>query len=283
MSDLKQLDELFKDLSLEPVPTSDIEAWVANPTHHEIYNKLWIAETQCIPCGPMGIYPSKYPVIFKPIINLYGMSRGIRIVNNDDEYEKYKVDGMFWSDFLTGPQHCVDLVLVDGKIVYSGALLSHLGPMGSFDYHETLTDYELPDSIRDWISVALDDYTGCVNMDVIGNKIVEVHLRLNGDSQSYDYDFVRQLHAVLRKKIPAITYTPPKIYIIPIFVEKTFDKSINQKEIKSIAETYNINRIGFDDINAAHQSEHFNRLAIFDTPNLDTGLEFREKIIELCV
>ena len=33
----------------------------------------------------MGVYPIKYPIVFKPIINLYGMSRGFMIINNEKE------------------------------------------------------------------------------------------------------------------------------------------------------------------------------------------------------
>ena len=45
------------------------------PKYHNIYNKLWLSEIQGVPCGPMGVQPGAYPVIMKPIINLFGMSR----------------------------------------------------------------------------------------------------------------------------------------------------------------------------------------------------------------
>ena len=51
---------------------------------HNIYNKLWLSEIQGIPCGPMGVQPRAYPVIMKPIINLFtttGLSIKKAIIN----------------------------------------------------------------------------------------------------------------------------------------------------------------------------------------------------------
>ena len=68
------------------IPTNDTIAWLKYPDYQFVYNKLWIAQSQDLPCGPMNVYPDKYPIIFKPIINLIGMSRGFKIINNIEEY-----------------------------------------------------------------------------------------------------------------------------------------------------------------------------------------------------
>ena len=96
MKEYKSLIASAKELKLNNIICNDIQVWKKYPEYHHIYNKLWIAESQNLPCGPMGIYPKEYPIIFKPIINLYGMSRGFKIlIKNEDDYEEYLDDGLF--------------------------------------------------------------------------------------------------------------------------------------------------------------------------------------------
>ena len=70
----------IKKYKLKKNYSNDLDSWLFNNKYREVYNKLWLSYTQDIDCAPMGIYPNKYPVIIKPIINLYGMSRGFRII-----------------------------------------------------------------------------------------------------------------------------------------------------------------------------------------------------------
>ena len=61
------------------------------------------------------ILPENYPVIFKPIINLYGMSR-FEIVNNEEEYYDKLEDGLFWSPYFTGDHYTIDFIIINGVI-----------------------------------------------------------------------------------------------------------------------------------------------------------------------
>ena len=73
------ITEIIKKYNLsDKIVISDAEAWINYPEYQFIYNKLWIAQSQFINCAPMNVYPNKYPVFFKPIINLIGMSRGVK-------------------------------------------------------------------------------------------------------------------------------------------------------------------------------------------------------------
>ena len=65
----KSLNEIFKKKKYCKIPFSDIKAYIMYPNYNHFYNKLYIAETQYLPAGPMGVYPKEYPVIFKPRIN----------------------------------------------------------------------------------------------------------------------------------------------------------------------------------------------------------------------
>ena len=66
----------------------------------------------------MHTYPNKYPIVFKPIINLKGMSKGFKIIKSEEEYDKNIKDGLFWEEYLEGNHYCIDLILLNGKIKY---------------------------------------------------------------------------------------------------------------------------------------------------------------------
>ena len=97
--------------------TNDFDAWDKFSKYKKIYNKLWLVEKQNIKCGPIGTQPKNYPIIIKPIINLYGMSRGFLKINDEDEYYNNQNDGCFWMPFLDGKHYTVDLIIYNGKII----------------------------------------------------------------------------------------------------------------------------------------------------------------------
>ena len=57
-------------------------------------------EFQGIEHAPMPIEPSTYPVIIKPIINLYGMGLNIIKVNNQEEFYDNWYNNNFWMKFF---------------------------------------------------------------------------------------------------------------------------------------------------------------------------------------
>lgn len=261
------------------IPTVDSVAWIHYPDYRHIYNKLWIAESQRIPSGPMAIYPSFYPVIFKPIINLYGMSRGIKKINNDEEYNNNICDGFFWEEFFNGTHRCIDLVIKNGKIIYVTCLISVERENGLFDYHMTDLNYKLSNNLKEWIGTFFDEYTGCLNIETIDNNIIECHLRLNGDSQLYNECFVKELYDVLFNDKSSINYQIKETYLIPIFVDKNYNKDVDKNKIMNMCNEFNAHTIKFNNIQSKSQSEHMSRLLIFDIDDLEKGLLLRDDII----
>ena len=43
------------------------------PEYNIVYNKLEIAQFQNLNCNPFPCYPDSFPIVSKPIVNLYGM------------------------------------------------------------------------------------------------------------------------------------------------------------------------------------------------------------------
>ena len=280
MTTYKSLYDIIKENNFsDKIFVNDSDAWVQNPDHQFIYNKLWVAQSQFIDCAPMKVYPRKYPIVFKPIINLIGMSRGFRKINNKEEYHKYLQDGLFWEDYLEGDHWCIDLVLNKGEILFCSCLLSHPGETGSFKYHESLPDFVLPDHIKYWIMSFFSDYIGCMNLEVIDDVIIEGHLRLNGDFHLYDTHFVSLISDLLEgKSVNFDSFKIKKMYLIPIFVEKNF--SIKNTDFKNILFDNGILHIFFDNIKSICQSEFLSRILIYSCEDLEFGMKIKDLIIK---
>ena len=261
----------------DKIYTDDIDCYINIPEYNFVYNKLWLSRSLGMLCGPMGVYPAEYPIIFKPIVNLYGLSRGFKKIHNEKEYEIEKKDGFFWQPFFGGKHIVCDLVLDDTKIVFSSFLRSYPGGKGCFKLHHT-TEYVLPEKIKRWICKYLKHYRGFLNFDIIGGNIVECHLRLNGDFNLYNKDFCLQLHRFMENKTNIIEYNIPTIYIFPVFIERK-DKNMFEKKKKYIHKLLKkyTNTFYFDDIDADYQAQLV-RVLMFDTNNFMDGLKLQKSI-----
>ena len=269
-------------LNLKNIITNDISAWQTFKNYHHIYNKIWIAESQNIDCGPMGVYPKKYPIIFKPIINLFGMSRSFKIINNKEEYDNNLMDGLFWEEYLTGNHYCIDIILLDGEIKFYSCLKSFPLTEGTFTYHESMPEYLLPKNIVEWIKNNFKKYSGCLNIETINNKIIEAHLRLNGDYYLYNDDFTKELHKLFNNNRWELDYKISKKYLIPIFINKNKDISeIDENDIVDILKNFNCNKLQFDNINSKYQKETLSRYLMFECKNLDSGLKAKDDIQDI--
>ena len=171
--------------------------------------------------------------------------------------------------------------MVNGKIKLYNTLLSKPSIYGSFDYHTSMPEYKLPEHLVYWIEQFIPDYSGCVNIETINGLIIECHLRLNGDFQFYNDTFVKELEKLYTKKEWNYNYKFSKKHLIPIFVNKTFNKTINKREIINLCNKYKAISIYFDNINSICQSEYLSRIFIFDIQDLERGLELKKKIIKL--
>jgi len=280
VKDYQSLGKILREKGIIDIPITDEQAWIKYPNYHHIYNKLWIAESQDLPCGPMGIYPQEntYPVIFKPLINLYGMSRGVVKINNDDEYDENIKDGLFWEEFLEGEHRCVDLIIRNGSINFVSCWLSFPDEKGSFNYHVSDPNYKLPSHLKEWVETFFDDYTGCLNFETINNTIIECHLRLNGDAQLYGEEFVDELWKFFKGKQQTLKYQIEKKYLIPIFVKKGFKKELDKDKIIDLCENFGVISLFFDNVNSKRQSEYMSRILIFDIDNLEKGFDLRNYI-----
>ncbi len=163
------------------IPTEDADAYRWYPQFRWVYNKLAIAESQDVPCGLHGVAPAAYPVFSKPIYNLRGMGIDARKLRSAVEYRRHQRPGHMWMALFEGEHISTDAAVVDGKVVWlRHATAVPLG-RGVFDYWvvEARRRPGLEASCRRWVARHLGGYTGMINLETIGGRIIEVHLRFS--------------------------------------------------------------------------------------------------------
>ena len=161
------------------IPTDDFDAWPWYPKHNWIYDKLRIAQSQGFTSGPHGVMPTAFPVFSKPITNLKGMGVGSRVVSSEKEMLACSTPGHFWMPLLEGPHVSTDCAVVRGQVNWLRHATGVPGPEGTFKYW-TLHADEMPEVatyLKAWVSKYMAAYTGMMNFETIGGKIIEAHLR----------------------------------------------------------------------------------------------------------
>jgi hypothetical protein len=163
------------------IPTEDCDAWLWYPTHRWVYDKIAVAQSQGIPSAPHGVPPPKYPVFSKPIINLKGMGVGSRILTSAEDYALSSTAGHMWMTLLEGRHLSTDVAIVDGEPRWWRHVTGAPSGEGTFD-HWTIhaaPEPEIEDYCGAWIRRHLAGYTGILNTETIGGRMIEVHLRLS--------------------------------------------------------------------------------------------------------
>lgn len=163
------------------IPTEDADAYLWFPRHRWVYNKLLVAETQGIAAAPHGVEPPGYPVFSKPIYNMRGMGTGSRVVRSASAYRRAIRPGHMWMTLLEGDHVSTDLAVVDGQVRWLRHAIGLPLDRGMFD-RWIVEDGLRPDveaTAREWIGRNLAGYTGMVNAETIGGRIIEVHLRFS--------------------------------------------------------------------------------------------------------
>src|SRR5437016_1602912 len=161
------------------IPTEDADAWAWYPDHHWVYNKLAVAESQGLDCGPHGVTPAGYPVFSKPIMNLKGMGEGSAVLRSAHDYDAHYRPGHMWMTMLDGEHVSSDCAVVDGEPKWWRHTTGKPLIDGSFDYwtiHAACRS-DLEAALARWLKKLFAGYTGMVNFETIGGRIIEVHLR----------------------------------------------------------------------------------------------------------
>jgi hypothetical protein len=175
--------QYFADVACPPevrIPTEDPDAYAWNPRQRWVYNKLRIAESQGLRCAPHGVCPPEFPVFSKPITNLQGMGVGSRVLADLEHYRRSMTPGHFWMTLLEGEHVSTDVALVRGSAQWWRHCRARAAAGGTFDHWviEGPARPRLEAYLGEWASRHLSDYTGMLNLESIGGRIIEAHLRV---------------------------------------------------------------------------------------------------------
>jgi len=216
------LNNYKKDIN-DIIPNNDLEAWEMYPEYNFIYNKMFICKFQNIKHYPMPIYPNKYPIVIKPIINLMGMGLNAIKINNDNEFEKHLNNNHFWSEYFEGEHLSWDIILKKGQINFLSSFKGYKNKIfGAFNYWELIKNKKLPIIINELVKTHLSDYTGCLNVETIDNNMIECHLRI-GDADQLPKDYLRLIYLNYIDKKMDIKLEISKlklnhdIYLVPVW------------------------------------------------------------------
>jgi len=166
-------------LSKEPL-YDDLDVWqTVEPGNLWLFNKLQVAKYLGYSCGPAGIpVPEPAEYVVRPCINLLGMGRGAEVKRLESETEELVEAGYFWCEKFEGRHISVDytdrepILAIEGHR-RKGADLSH------WDVWTKLNLLEAPEYPR--ICDQIVGYRPHVNVEFIGDKVIEIHLRHNPD------------------------------------------------------------------------------------------------------
>ncbi len=161
------------------IPTDDELAYQRYPHHRWVYNKLLICETQGLDNAPHDIMPPQFPVFSKPIYNMRGMGCGGKIIESAEQFQAAIQPGHMWMSLLNGEHVSSDAAVIDGEPVWWRHTIGKTLEQGMFDHWVILEESrpKIEGYCGDWLRRHLKGYTGCVNFETIGAKIIEAHLR----------------------------------------------------------------------------------------------------------
>ncbi len=165
------------------IPTEDADAWPWYPRHRWVYDKIAIALSQGLDAGPHGVPPPAFPVFSKPIINLKGMGVGSRVLRSaPPTTSTHYAPGHMWMTLLKGRHVSSDVAVVDGEPRWWRHVTGAPGADGTFDHWTVHAAAGSRDrgALRRLDPRRISRATpASLNLETIGGRIIEVHLRLS--------------------------------------------------------------------------------------------------------
>ena len=175
----------FNDFISKKIPDFDGQAYNRYPKYQFVYDKLWVMKSQGLICGRLEKLNEnsniKLPIFIKPRWgHKTASSKNCYKIKSWDELNKYKhIQDLMWSEFIDDNECMTDYILLNGTIVYQ---ITYKYSPEQTGYIETWK-YISPDNkplpiITEWVQLHLNGFTGAVNVQYRGDKIIEVGLRL---------------------------------------------------------------------------------------------------------
>jgi hypothetical protein len=142
-------------------------------------DKLILSKKLGYECGPAGISPATPgQYVVRPIVNLKMMSVGATIQYLDSDTIP---DGYFWCEMFTGRHLSFDYHWGKQTLAVEGFRTDPLRLDRFSRWTKIEEDFKLPQILQ----TVADNYPW-FNVEVIGDKVIEVHFRYNDDFANHD-------------------------------------------------------------------------------------------------
>ena len=270
------------------IPTDDPDCWALFPAHRWVYNKLLIAESQGLPCGPHGVMPECFPVFSKPIINLKGMGTGSTVVGSAEAFEQHHHPGHMWMPLLIGAHVSTDCAVLQGDVSWMRHATGSIGPGGTFTSWviEAAPAPALETMIAEWVKRHMHGYTGMMNFETIDGRIIETHLRFSDQwCDLYGEGWVEALVQLYAKhKWDFADEARREGYSVPLFARHgtrfKHPSAAIQAQIRAMPQIKSLQITFNEEIEAyAHAMPPGGfRLAVINATNLNAGLAARLRL-----
>ena len=176
---------------------------------------------------------------------------------------------MFWQKYLDGIQYNVDINMKNGEIFQYFCVESEPDELGMFKYHKYIDTYELPEKVITFLQNIMFDYSGFLNIEVIDEYIIEMHLRLNGDLFLYSEQNLDDMINYKKIKVNSTCF-------FPIFVKNNFDDNDKIKKI-----TNYIDEVNLDYDYDGTICNNFKRLLYFRHSDFKKSIVYQNKIYDI--
>lgn len=168
---------------------NDSDCWnICEPEHLWIFDKLIVAKKLGHIAGPAGVpVPARGMYVVRPVMNLKMMSRGAKIKYLEPESSldpQYVHDGFFWQEMYSGRHLSTDYL--HGKQTLCVEGFRENDNLARFSKWKKTDDVIVIPSIFEEI---IKTYQW-LNLELVGGKVIEAHLRFNDDFANHDYNTI---------------------------------------------------------------------------------------------
>ena len=162
------------------IPTEDSDAWLWYPRHRWVYDKVAVALSQGLDAGPHGVDAAALSGVLQADHQPERHGRRQPRAASAADYDEAYTPGHMWMTLLDG-RH-VSLRRRGASTARRAGGGTSTGEPGGRARSTTgpftpRRDGGIEDDCGAWIAEHLAGYTGILNLETIGGRIIEVHLR----------------------------------------------------------------------------------------------------------
>jgi len=163
----------------------DFDSWqMLAPEDMWVYDKLILSRHFGYRCGPAGVAPDATgEYVVRPISNYRMMGAGAKIMHIEAGQDIIP-DGFFWCEKFEGRHLSFDYFMGEQRLAVEG--IRHPERLDRFwSWHKVNDIFPIPECLQ-----PIAKTYWWVNIETIGDKVIEVHLRHNDDFEGHDSDVI---------------------------------------------------------------------------------------------